>query len=94
MIIRIVKMNFKPAEVNTFKQLFETYKSKIRASEGCNHLDLLQDINTPTIFFTYSHWLSEEHLNNYRNSALFEEVWAQTKILFQDKPAAWSATKH
>lgn len=93
MIIRIVKMNFKPEEVTRFKQLFNTYKSQIRASEGCTHLDLLQDINVPTIFFTYSHWQTETDLNNYRNSPLFEEVWAKTKVLFQAKAEAWSLNR-
>lgn len=90
MIIRIVKMDFKPEEVITFNNLFEAYKSQIRAREGCTHLHLLQDITVPTIFFTYSHWQTEADLNSYRNSALFEEVWAKTKVLFQAKPEAWS----
>lgn len=90
MIIRIVKMNFKPEEVIRFKGVFDAYKINIRASEGCTHLDLLQDITVPSIFFTYSHWKTEADLNNYRNSPLFEEVWAKTKVLFQAKPEAWS----
>ena len=93
MIVRIVKMTFKPEELSTFTQLFDNYKVYIRASEGCTHLDLLQDISVPNVFFTYSHWQTEENLNNYRNSELFEEVWSKTKILFETKAEAWSFKK-
>jgi heme-degrading monooxygenase HmoA len=57
---------------------------------GCNHLELLNDIKTSNIFFTYSYWDSENDLNNYRDSELFKEVWSKTKVLFNDKPEAWS----
>jgi len=90
MIKRIVKMEFRPEEVENFKQLFEKNKTKIRNFEGCSHLELWQDVNTPEIFMTYSFWKSEAHLNGYRTSALFKDVWSQTKIKFAQKPMAWS----
>jgi heme-degrading monooxygenase HmoA len=40
--------------------------------------------------FTVSIWESEDDLNAYRNSELFENTWAKTKVLFNDKPEAWS----
>ena len=90
MLIRIVKMTFEPKEVENFRQLFDRNKNKIRNFEGCNHLELLRDKNNRNIFFTYSYWNDEAALNNYRHSALFKEVWAETKILFSAKPEAWS----
>jgi len=54
---------------------------------------LLNDIDTPNIFFTYSHWRSVEDLNRYRDSALFADVWPRTKVLFAAKPEAWSTTQ-
>jgi heme-degrading monooxygenase HmoA len=51
---------------------------------------LLNEINHSNIFFTYSIWDSEEHLNNYRKSELFANVWEKTKVLFDAKPEAWS----
>ncbi|MFC5044822.1 putative quinol monooxygenase [Aquimarina hainanensis] len=93
MIIRVVKMGFIPEEVEAFLNVFEKNKQHIRHFEGCSHLRLLRDKHTPNQFFTYSHWESETHLNNYRNSALFKEVWAQTKIKFNQKPEAWSMTE-
>lgn len=90
MIIRIVKMTFDPARVSEFVKVFDASKERIRNFEGCSHLKLLNDINSPNIFFTYSHWESEDHLNAYRDSELFKTTWAQTKVLFAEKPEAWS----
>ncbi|MES2395353.1 MAG: antibiotic biosynthesis monooxygenase family protein [Bacteroidota bacterium] len=90
MIIRIVKMNFKPDAVTDFLKIFDASKQYIRNMEGCTHLELLNDISSPTVFFTYSHWQTENDLNNYRNSELFEGVWGKTKILFAAKAEAWS----
>ena len=64
----------------------------IRAMKGCLHLELLQDAKNPTIFFTLSHWDTEGSLNHYRHSDLFKTTWAKTKILFADKPEAWTTT--
>jgi heme-degrading monooxygenase HmoA len=83
-------MNFKPDAVTDFLKIFDASKLYIRNMEGCEHLELLNDISSPTIFFTYSHWQTEKDLNNYRNSELFEGVWRKTKILFAAKAEAWS----
>ncbi len=93
MIIRIVKMTFAPEKVNDFLEIFNTSKLLIRNFKGCSHLELLNDINQPNIFFTYSYWQEESNLNNYRDSELFAGVWAKTKILFNAKPEAWSVTQ-
>lgn len=90
MITRIVKMTFKPEEVPTFLALFEKNKKLIASFEGCTHLELLNDVNSSNIFFTYSKWNGENFLENYRNSELFASVWKQTKVLFAEKAEAWS----
>jgi heme-degrading monooxygenase HmoA len=94
MIIRIVKMTFHPEKVNEFLETFNSSKHLIRNFDGCSHLELLNDTKSKNIFFTYSYWQSEIHLNNYRNSELFEKVWKSTKVLFISKPEAWSLTQH
>ena len=71
MIIRIVKMVFREEEIPSFRQLFEERKSLIRNFEGCTHLELWQDKSRPNIFFTYSWWDSEEHLEHYRIPMIF-----------------------
>ena len=90
MFIRIVKMSFHAEKVTAFLENFEQVKSKIRNSDGNRLLELYRDKNNPDIFFTYSYWETEQDLENYRNSELFNEVWSFTKKLFNDKPEAWS----
>ena len=93
MFIRIVKMTFDSTKVELFLENFNKNKEKIRNFEGCRLLELYRDKNTPIIFFSYSYWDSEKQLENYRNSELFKAVWAKTKVLFSDKPEAWSVDK-
>jgi len=90
MIKRIVKLTFKKDKIETFLENFEKNKLKIRNFSGCDHLELWRDTEMPNVFFTYSYWTSEEALNAYRASDLFKGVWSKTKILFSDKPQAWS----
>jgi len=93
MLVRIVKMTFKEECIETFKTFFEGRKDSIRAFEGCTHLELWQDRSHINIFFTYSYWINEEALNNYRNSHFFNETWQQTKQMFAAKPEAWSVNQ-
>ena len=90
MIIRIVKMDFQQEYVNTFLDLFSSSRDKIANFEGCTGLELLNSVDDKRIFFTFSTWKSEQHLENYRNSELFRQTWSKTKILFRNKPQAWS----
>lgn len=90
MIKRIVKMSFDAQYIEEFKLIFENNWQSIKNSEGCEHVELLQDQFHPSVFFTYSIWISEEYLNQYRNSELFSRVWSATKKLFNDKPQAWT----
>lgn len=89
MITRIVKMTFRPEACEDFLLIFNESKKLIRGFEGCSELKLLRAGN---IFFTYSTWADEQHLNNYRHSELFENTWRRTKALFADKPEAWTTT--
>jgi hypothetical protein len=93
MIVRIVKMSFKPDKIEEFLMNFEGSKFKIRNFTGCSLLELYRDKTNPNIFFTYSYWDTEEDLNNYKNSPLFKSVWNRTKKLFNEKPVAWSVDK-
>ena len=90
MIVRIVQMTFEPANVAAFQSLFEERKHLIRHFDGCEHLELWQDAHQPHVFFTYSKWQSEQHLDHYRFSELFKDTWTKTKALFAAKPQAWS----
>ena len=92
-MIRIVKMTFKKDQVQKFLNIFEASKEKIRHFEGCNYLELLQDRRDDRVFFTYSSWRDQHCLDAYRQSELFQEVWTQTKALFDAKPEAWSTDR-
>ena len=93
MLVRIVKMSFHEENIPAFLENFELMKGKIRNADGNRFLELYQDKNNPSIFFTYSYWENEQDLENYRNSELFYDVWQFTKKLFNDKPEAWSVNK-
>ena len=86
MLVRIVKMSFKEDKIDTFLSNFESKKECIRNFKGCHFLELYRDKLNTNIFFTYSYWETEADLNNYRQSDLFKGVWAETKVLFNDKP--------
>lgn len=93
MLVRIVKMQFKKESIPLFKEVFEKSKWAIRNFEGCNFLELYQDKNDETVFFTYSLWGGEKDLEAYRHSDFFKSVWEETKVLFSEKPEAWSVDK-
>lgn len=86
-------MTFKSEKSAEFLNIFNQNKKHIRNFDGVEHLSLLNDKNNANIFFTYSHWQSEKHLNRYRKSTLFNTVWSQVKPLFSEKPEAWSVDK-
>lgn len=93
MIERIVKMTFKPENTDVFEQIFKDVLSRIQNFEGCSSVKLLKDENNPSIYFTYSIWENENYLNNYRNSDFFNDTWGKTKVLFSEKPQAWSVSE-
>lgn len=91
MIKRIVKLTFRPEEVNVFlTQVFEPSKEKIRQFPGCLHMELCRDKQRSNVLFTLSIWNAESDLEAYRQSELFQQTWAKTKVLFADKAEAWS----
>ena len=93
MFVRIVKLSFHEEKIDDFLSHFQTVKHQIRHFPGNTFLEIYQDKHNPSIFFTYSIWEEEIHLENYKHSDLFKEVWAYTKTLFNDKPEAWSVNK-
>jgi len=93
MLVRIVKLSISNDNIEQFKANFEASKEAIRGFKGCQFLELYQEKHNKNLFFTYSYWISEEDLNNYRNSDLFKGIWAKTKPMFNAKPEAWSVNK-
>ncbi|MCB9196974.1 MAG: antibiotic biosynthesis monooxygenase [Flavobacteriales bacterium] len=90
MITRIVKLTILPEKMDEFERIFVKNQNHISNFPGCYGVKVLQEINYPNIYFTYSTWESEEAINNYRKSDLFGSIWPNTKKLFLAKPEAWS----
>ncbi len=90
MIKRIVKLTFQPELLPDFMAIFQESKDNIRAFEGNLHLELLRDVAQQNVLFTLSFWENEEALERYRQSELFKTTWAKTKVLFADRPKAWT----
>ena len=91
MIKRIVKLTFREEAIPAFLAIFEESKAKIKATDGCLHLELLRGTEQSNILFTYSFWESEAALDAYRHSGLFKKTWKKTKVLFAERAEAWSA---
>jgi heme-degrading monooxygenase HmoA len=93
MLIRIVRMTFRPNELDAFEAIFAASKAQIQAFPGCQHVELLYDIDMPNARVTYSLWDSPDALENYRKSDFFRTTWAKTKVLFSEKAVAFSLGK-
>lgn len=93
MIVRLVKLYFRKEEIENAKMVFAGISEKVRAQPGCSFLEINQTLHKPHIFFTHSHWISEEDLNNYRHSEYFKEVWGSLKPLFGQPAEAWSTKR-
>ena len=93
MIKRIVLMELTPGNEALFLDIFDRVKSEIRSQKGCMGIELLRsNINERTSLWTISSWDSEQDLESYRSSPLFQKTWASVKPLFSDKARAWTLT--
>ncbi len=90
MLIRLVRLTIRPDALEEFLAHFDASAPRIRAFEGCEHLELWQDARFLNVVTTYSHWTDAEALECYRRSGFFRETWAQVKPLFAARPVARS----
>jgi quinol monooxygenase YgiN len=93
MVVRIVRMHFRADAVERFLKTFNDNKESIRNFPGCTYMELMKDIRALNTFVTISHWEKVEDLDEYRQSRLFESVWAKTKPLFSAKAEAFSVER-
>jgi hypothetical protein len=92
-VTRIVRLVFKPELIEKFMEIYNSSYELIRYSPGCTYLELMRDQELENVYYTYSKWQSDQDLQEYRKSELFSRTWAKTKLLFDDKPQAFSLTK-
>ncbi len=90
MLLRVVRLEFRPEALDDFEQIFEESSPLIRKFPGCSHVEMCTDLQNENVRYTFSHWENEEALNAYRHSELFQKTWAKTKVLFSGKPRAYS----
>jgi quinol monooxygenase YgiN len=90
MLIRTVRMTFRPEKLEVFIRLFSEVAPTIRSFPGCRRLELWQDVQCPHILTTYSVWEDEEHLDRYRQSDFFRETWNAAKDFFSGPASAAS----
>ncbi|MGB3542063.1 putative quinol monooxygenase [Rubrivirga sp.] len=90
MLIRTVRMTFRPDRLEAFLEMFWSVRPQIAAAPGCQLLELWRDARYPNVLTTYSEWSHPDDLEAYRQSALFRETWARTKPLFAAAPVAQS----
>ncbi len=93
MLVRIVRMTFRPDALPDFHAIFDRSKQQIRAFPGNRHLELLHDPDNPAVRMTYSLWDDANALEAYRKSDLFRHTWAATKPLFAERPVAFSGER-
>ena len=93
MLLRTVRMTFRPDRLDAFLALFADARPRIRAAPGCHHLELWQDARFPNVLTTYSEWDDADALDAYRRSDLFRTTWARTTPLFAAAPVAHSQTR-
>lgn len=93
MLIRIVRMTFRPDALPDFHTIFDRSKQHIRAFPGNRHLELLRDPDNPAVRMTYSLWDDTSALEAYRQSELFRQTWAATKVLFAERATAFSGER-
>ncbi|HEY1024265.1 MAG TPA: antibiotic biosynthesis monooxygenase family protein [Sphingobacteriaceae bacterium] len=90
MIVRFVKMTFRPEHAAGFEEIFYRTRPGILKFKGCKSVDLFTETGNRNIYFTVSYWDSEADLHEYRSSDFFKATWAGIKPMFAAKAEAWS----
>lgn len=90
MITRIVKLTFQEERIADFIAFFDTINTRVSTFENCYGMRLMQEKRKANVVFTYSLWESEEALNKYRDSELFQGVWSTIKPWFGERAEAWT----
>jgi (4S)-4-hydroxy-5-phosphonooxypentane-2,3-dione isomerase len=83
-------MSFHEERCADFEQKFADIKEQIGNQPGCANVKLLRAKGEENVYFTLSDWESDSDLDNYKETVLFETVWAEVKEWFNAKPEAWS----
>jgi len=86
-------MKFREEEVDNFLNAFKSVEHHIRNFNGCKGLQLLQQTDDPLPFSLIACGIQKKAYITTVFSELFKNTWAKTRILFADKPEAWSLSE-
>jgi quinol monooxygenase YgiN len=90
MITRIVKLSISIERIQDFQNAFKENYENIASFPGCKDVRLVVDTKNPALHFTISIWESEQAIENYRKSELFNTIWSTVKPWFSEHAQAWS----
>ncbi|GAC1538696.1 MAG: hypothetical protein NVS2B7_09880 [Herpetosiphon sp.] len=88
MITRLVEMEIKPEAVQEFLGLYRSVRREIQSQPGCMQVLLVQAIDRPNQFATWSSWEDEAGLEAYRRSSFFRGFWPSVRALFSSPARA------
>lgn len=83
MLIRLVRMHFRPEAVDAFLALYATARPIITSQPGCFSVQLVRERDDSAAFATWSTWADAAALDAYRASAFFRGFWPQVRVLFR-----------
>lgn len=83
MVLRFVRMRFRPEEVEQFVALYEGAYPLIAGQPGCRSVQLIRELDDPAAFATWSVWDDEAALDAYRASPFFRRFWPEVRALFR-----------
>ena len=83
MLIRLVRMYFRPDEVERFLTMYEQTRPIIASQPGCRSVQLVRQIDDPAAFATWSIWDDQAALDAYRRSEFFRSFWPEVRALFR-----------
>jgi quinol monooxygenase YgiN len=87
-LVRIVHLSIAPAHRAEFEAYVAQKITVVAEQPGCRSATWLRARDGS--YFTYSVWVAEEFLEDYRRSATFAEIWPTLKAWFDAPARAWS----
>ena len=90
MIVRLVRLKFKPEHIEEFLAFYEQSRETIRHQQGCLTLSMLRETNDEAAFCTWSTWRSGRDLQQYRRSEFFRDFWPRVRAMLREPAEAVS----
>lgn len=88
MVVRFVSLRATPERQAELAEVVTTSAPVVRAVPGCRGLTILQDINDPLHYLTWSLWDSAADLEAYRRSAVYGQVWPRIRACLAERAHA------